>query len=29
VKRTIEGIAASWITGVEIESKKKKRYEDD
>jgi hypothetical protein len=31
VKRAIKGIAASWIAGVEIESRKKKkrRYEDD
>jgi hypothetical protein len=25
VKRAVEGIAALWITGVEVESKKKKK----
>ena len=31
VKRAVKGIAAPWVVGVEVESKKKKkrRYEDD
>jgi hypothetical protein len=31
VKRAIEGIAAPWVTGVEVESRKKKKrkYESD
>jgi len=31
VKRAVKGIAAPWVAGVEVESKKKKkrRYKDD
>ena len=28
VKRAVEGIAAPWVTGVEVESRKKKKKED-